>query len=356
MIVVSFTAAGYQFGQNLLQALPLSTAEPEGARFIASLIGAGLGYVVGGILGRALISGVGIVERRVESVSGAELLSGGIGLILGTALSALAAWPILVFVPYEIVAFPSLAIVSMVFIYLALRIAIRKRADLLSMMGLSQVRTFVAPVERRAMGSKVLDTSAIIDGRIAGVARSGFMAGRLICPRFVLGELQAIADSGDPVRRARGRRGLEVLDALQREPHVELDITDDLVPEVTDVDAKLVALSKRIDGVLVTTDFGLHRTAELQGVPVLNINSLAAVLRPLVLPGEEIAVEIVREGTQADQGVGYLEDGTMVVVEGGRPLVGQRIDAVVTSALQTSAGRMLFSSPKKRATASPAGE
>lgn len=352
VIVVSFTAAGYQVGQRI--ELPLATLEAD--ILVSALIGAGLGYVVGGIIGRALISGVGVVEARVDAIPGATLLSGGIGLIVGMALSALLSWPILVWVPPWFVAYPAVAIVVLVFCYLSIRIAIRKRTDLLTMMGLSQVRSFVAPLERHAMGAKILDTSAVIDGRIVDVARSGFLSGRLVCPKFVLFELQSIADSSDPVRRARGRRGLEVMDALQREPHIQLDITEEMVPDIHDVDAKLIQLCKRADGVLVTTDFGLHRAAELQGIPVLNLNSLAAVLKPLVIPGEEISVEIIREGTQADQGVGYLEDGTMVVVEGGRSLVGQVINAVVTSTLQTTAGRMLFSTPKLRTTPSAAGE
>ncbi|MGH9195452.1 MAG: PIN/TRAM domain-containing protein, partial [Acidimicrobiia bacterium] len=287
VIVVSFTAAGYQVGHRV--ELPLSTIEAD--ILVSALVGAGLGYVVGGIVGRALISGVGAVEARVEAIPGATLLSGGIGLVVGIALSAIVSWPIIVWVPPWFVAYPAAALVVLVVSYLSIRIALRKRTDLLAMMGLSQVRSFGAPIERHSGGVKVLDTSAVIDGRIADVARSGFLSGRLICPKFVLFELQSIADSSDPVRRARGRRGLEILDVLQREPHVQLDITEEMIPEIQDVDAKLIALCKRADAALVTTDFGLHRTAELQGIPVLNMNNLAAVLKPVVIPGEEISVE-----------------------------------------------------------------
>lgn len=340
-IVLAFTAAGYQWGQALAE--PFQLASPEGGRLIASVVGAGAGYVIGGVLGRALHAGAGAVERRVERISGAELLTGFLGVVSGILLSIAISWPIIALVPSAIVAYSSAAIVFGLVTYLVLRIAIKKRNELLQLMGLSQFRTFQYSTEHAQRGPKVLDTSAVIDGRIVDVARSGFLTGRLICPGFVLAEVQAIADSSDPTRRARGRRGLEILDALQGESHVRLEVSDISIPEAEDIDAKLVALAKRIEGILVTTDFNLHKAAELQGIPVLNVNSLAAALKPAVLPGEELFVQIVREGTQAEQGVGYLQDGTMVVVEGARDMVGREVQAIVTSSLQTAAGRMLFS-------------
>jgi uncharacterized protein YacL len=201
------------------------------------------------------------------------------------------------------------------------------------------------PVRRRG-GAKVLDTSAIIDGRIADVARTGFLEGPLLVPRSVLRELQAIADSTDPLRRARGRRGLEILGRLQSESQAVQIVEDE---GTGDVDERLVRLARTHRAGIVTTDFNLARVAELQGVRVLNVNDLCSALRPVVLPGEELTVHLVREGKEPGQGVGYLEDGTMIVVEGGKRWIGSSPEVVVTSVLQTSAGRLIFARPKQEA-------
>lgn len=343
IIVLSLTAVGYSFGQVLLDRFGINPGTPETARLLASVLGAGVGYVAGGIGGRTLLAAVGEVERRVERVSGGELVTGAIGLIAGSVAGALASWPVFALVPVDLISLPTGAVIFITCAYLGFRIADRKRFDLLGLMGLSQSRTFVGGRDPVATGPRVLDTSAIIDGRIVDVARTGFLSGHLVCPAFVLTELRSIADSADPTRRARGRRGLEVLEALQGDPRVNLEVTDDAIFEADEVDDKLVILTQRIQGALVTTDYNLHKAAELQGVPVLNINSLAAILKPLVLPGEVITVRVVRPGTQPAQGVGYLEDGTMVVIEGGRSKLGRDVEAVVTSSLQTGAGRMIFS-------------
>jgi uncharacterized protein YacL len=194
--------------------------------------------------------------------------------------------------------------------------------------------------------AKIIDTSVIVDGRIIEIVESGFLEGTLVVPRFVLRELQTIADSTDPMKRTRGRRGLEVLGRLQ-EMHT-LDINereyDDLPPG--NVDAKLVRLARELGGRLVTNDFNLNRVAHVEGVDVLNINDLASAVKPAVLPGEELHVHVIREGKESDQGVAYLDDGTMIVVEHGRRLIGENADVVVTSVLQTAAGRMIFAKPK----------
>jgi uncharacterized protein YacL len=191
-----------------------------------------------------------------------------------------------------------------------------------------------------------VDTSAIIDGRIADISQTGFIPGSLIIPRFVLDELQHIADSYDAVRRNRGRRGLEMLAKLQKESGVSVEITEMDVKDIREVDGKLVRLAKIFGCGIVTNDFNLNRVAELQGVQVLNVNELANAVRPVVLPGEEMAVRIIQEGKEFGQGVGFLDDGTMIVVEGGRRHINNRIDVVVTRVLQTAAGRMIFAHPK----------
>jgi uncharacterized protein YacL len=192
----------------------------------------------------------------------------------------------------------------------------------------------------------VVDTSAIIDGRIAEIVESGFIYGTLVIPRFVLDELQHIADSSDALRRNRGRRGLEILNRMQKEPATPVEIVEDDVPDVTEVDAKLVALARARSRVILTNDFNLNRVAELQGVRVMNINSLANAVKPAVLPGEEIRVRVIQEGKEAGQGVGFLDDGTMIVVEGGARHIDRDLDVAVTRVLQTVAGRMIFAQPR----------
>lgn len=194
---------------------------------------------------------------------------------------------------------------------------------------------------------KILDTSVIIDGRIADVCETGFLEGIFILPQFILQELQHIADAADPVKRARGRRGLDILHKIQKMPSITVRIVDEDFPKIKEVDAKLVALAKLLNAKVITNDFNLNKVAELQGVSVLNINELANSLKPVVLPGETMKVFILKEGKEYNQGVAYLDDGTMVVVENGRRLIGKNADVTVTSVLQTTAGRMIFSKLKE---------
>ncbi|MEW6569566.1 MAG: PIN domain-containing protein [Nitrospirota bacterium] len=194
---------------------------------------------------------------------------------------------------------------------------------------------------------KILDTSVIIDGRIADVCETGFLEGIFILPQFILQELQHIADAADPMKRARGRRGLDILHRMQKMPHITVRIIEEDFPKIKEVDAKLVALAKLLNAKVVTNDFNLNKVAELQGVSVLNINELANALKPVVLPGETINVFILKEGKEYNQGVAYLDDGTMVVVENARKLIGKNSDVTVTSVLQTTAGRMIFSKLKE---------
>jgi uncharacterized protein YacL len=207
-------------------------------------------------------------------------------------------------------------------------------------------------VKANRNGDRILvDTSAIIDGRIADIADTGFIAGTLVVPRFVLEELQHIADSPDSLRRNRGRRGLDILQRLQKDSPVTVEISDADPENTPEVDAKLVKLARQWHGPIITNDFNLNRVAELQGVKVLNINELAHAVKPIVLPGEDMTIKIMQEGKEPGQGVGYLDDGTMIVVEGGRVLMGSTVEVSVTRVLQTVAGRMIFAHPKQQ----PAG-
>jgi uncharacterized protein YacL len=194
---------------------------------------------------------------------------------------------------------------------------------------------------------KILDTSVIIDGRIADVCETGFLEGVFILPQFILQELQHIADSPDPMKRARGRRGLDVLHKIQKMPQITVRIVDEDFPKIKEVDTKLVALARLLHAKVITNDFNLNKIAGLQGVSVLNINELANSLKPVVLPGETMKVFVLKEGKEYNQGVAYLDDGTMVVIENARKLIGKNTDVTVTSVLQTTAGRMIFSKLKE---------
>ncbi len=188
----------------------------------------------------------------------------------------------------------------------------------------------------------VMDTSAIIDGRILDISKTEFLDGKMLIPKFVLRELQQIADSTDPIKRQRGRRGLEILHTIQKESKLDITLHEEDFPDVKEVDAKLVKLAKLLGAKILTVDFNLNRVAGIQGVKVLNINDLANALKPMVFPGEQMQIKLLKEGKEYNQAVGYLDDGTMVVVEEGRKLIGQQVKVVVTSVLQTQAGRMIF--------------
>jgi uncharacterized protein YacL len=203
---------------------------------------------------------------------------------------------------------------------------------------------FGAPKESQDL--RILDTSVIIDGRIADVCDAGFIEGTLVVPRFVLEELQYIADSSDSIKRSRGRRGLDVLNRMQKSTGTDIDILDHDFPKIKGVDAKLIALAKRMDGKIITNDFNLNKVAELQGIKILNINLLANAVKPVVLPGELMTVKIIKEGKEPGQGVAYLDDGTMIIVDNAQRYQGANVVVTVTSVLQTTAGRMIFSELK----------
>jgi uncharacterized protein YacL len=286
--------------------------------------------------------------RQVEALSTAEFVTAVAGLLLGLLMGLLLGLPLSqlappfgTWLPLGVSVFMGLGMVGL---------TVAKRRDLLL------AAEAVGFIRRQASAESggpsrgepriVVDTSAIIDGRIAEIVESGFIYGTLVIPRFVLDELQHIADSSDALRRNRGRRGLEILNRMQKEPGTPVEIVEDDVPDVTEVDAKLVALARARSRVILTNDFNLNRVAELQGVRVMNINSLANAVKPAVLPGEEIRVRVIQEGKEAGQGVGFLDDGTMIVVEGGARHIDHDLDVAVTRVLQTVAGRMIFAQPR----------
>lgn len=286
------------------------------------------------------------VEIVIERVPLSHLLLGVLGAFLGYIFAfAVHQAILLVNEPYiTSAARKYIPLLYVVMTYLGMVIAVRRQQELDK---LDRGEPIGKGGRRRGSEIKVVDTSAIIDGRIADVYETKFLGGTLIVGRFILKELQDIADSADSSKRARGRRGLDILQHLQDHPDIQVKVVDKDYPEIRDVDGKLVMLAREFDAQILTTDFNLNKVASLQGVIVLNVNDLANALKPAVLPGDGMVIFIAKEGKEKEQGVGYLDDGTMVVVEEGRRLVGKKVEATVTSVLQTSAGRMIFTKLKE---------
>lgn len=283
----------------------------------------------------------------MAKMSGQELLIKSAGLILGLILTALFSITFKSFInslPLD-KEVGLLVLLFMVFTGITVAVASAKFKEFSHTLVTRQNVSKAPPVVGNQF--KILDTSAIIDGRIADLCKTGFLEGVLIVPNFVLGELQKIADSADALRRNRGRRGLDLLNRMQKENQISIKVFDRDYEEISEVDTKILKLAREMSAKVVTNDFNLNKVAELYGVQVLNINELSNAIKPLVLPGEEMIVHVLRDGKEYGQGIGYLDDGTMIVVEGGRNYIGLDIEILVTSVLQTSAGRMIFAKPKE---------
>jgi len=301
---------------------------------------AGLWGLLGGLLTAASTF---FLEQRVKKIPLKNLIGSLLGLFLGIMVANLVSNVLFSgLMNYQPTALPIYAALYGVCGYVGLRVGLKKGEEF-HLAGWKSLSKGLP----RGENAKILDTSVIIDGRIKDVAETGFVEGPLLIPQFVLGELQHIADSSDSIKRTRGKRGLEVLHHIQKQVDVEVRIVDTDYPMVKEVDAKLIELAKEVHGKIVTNDSNLNKVAQLQGIDVLNINELANALKPVVLPGEEMNVKILKEGKEAGQGVAYLDDGTMIVVDNGRKNIGRIVDVVVTSVLQTPAGRMIFARLKE---------
>lgn len=338
--MVVFAIVGWRIGDAL------STQPDRDIRFILVLL------LAGAALGLLITPWITLrpyrwFRRQMRRVPAQQLLAATIGLIIGLIIAALTAFPLsLLPSPFSnILPFVSLIL----FGYVGAWVMVMRERDIFNLFGgrftREGGRTKAVPSEAISDRIILLDTSVIIDGRVADVSRTGFLDGTLTIPRFVLNELQHIADSSDSLRRNRGRRGLDMLNKLQKDSVVPIRITDMDVEEVREVDDKLVRLAKTLKAPVLTNDFNLNKVAELQGVRVLNVNELANALRAIVLPGETMHVKLVQEGKELGQGVAYLDDGTMVVVENGKKYIGNSIEVTVTRMLQTNQGRMIFATP-----------
>jgi uncharacterized protein YacL len=288
---------------------------------------------------------VGALRQRIRHLPTSQLIAGTLGLIVGLGIALLISFPLsLLPSPFgQILPFLN----AVLFGYLGIVVMTTRQDEIANLVSLRLPILGGETQERIDTESYLLlDTSVIIDGRIADIAQTGFIRGTMLVPQFVLNELQHIADSADVLRRSRGRRGLDILNQLQRDSRAPVRITDMEVRNVREVDDKLIALAKQLRCPVVTNDYNLNRVAELQGVAILNVNELANAVKAVFLPGEAMKVKVIQEGKEIGQGVGYLDDGTMVVLEDGRRYMNQTTNAVVTKVLQTAAGRMIFAKPE----------
>lgn len=313
LFVISSMVIGYQ------------TVEGQGMGVIGAIVGVGASLIV-------ILLEIGMGKVSIRGLSSAVF-----GLILGLIMSKLIS-EALSLAP---ISADTLALVrstiTLILCYLGMVMALRGKDEFNIIIPYVRLRR-----QDQDQEMVLVDTSVIIDGRITDITKTKFIGGKIIIPKFVLKELQQIADSTDPIKRSRGRRGLDVLHTMQKEMGQDITINEEEIPDIQEVDAKLVKLAKILEAKILTVDFNLNRVASLQGVKVLNINELANALKPVVFPGEHMQVKLIREGKEHNQAVGYLDDGTMIVVEEARRLVGQDVKVVVTSVLQTQAGRMIF--------------
>ena len=299
---------------------------------------ASVGFIIGLVVALLVI----MVEKDIRKLSLRVIAGGVVGIVIGLVIALLLGFGLNLVVRIQenqqFVPWIYLLLIGILG-YLGLVIGSKKAEEV----------NFRTPDSRKLMDHRLLDTSVIIDGRIADICDTGFVDGELIVPRFVLNELQFIADSSDSMKRSRGRRGLDVLNRMQKSTAINIEIVEQDFPKIKGVDGKLVALAQKLNAKLLTNDYNLNKVAELQGVRVLNVNELANAMKPVVLPGEQMLVKIIREGKEQGQGVGYLDDGTMIIVDSAQKMINMTVEVVVTSVLQTTAGRMIFTELKEAA-------
>jgi uncharacterized protein YacL len=301
------------------------------------------GWITASVVGLVIAAVVLGVEYILRNRSTGALLGGVAGLAAGFLLAGVAAWAVAVTVPSvdSIPVFGFLLLAAFPYLGLVYGMKVFGEAGILKRAHTPE------GAGSAAVSNKILDTSVIIDGRVADLCETGFLEGTFILPQFILNELQHIADSADPLKRSRGRRGLDILNKIQKMVDLEVRIVDEDFPHIKEVDSKIVVLAKKMNAKVITNDLNLSKVAELQGVRVLNINELCNALKPVVLPGEQLRVFVLKEGKEAAQGVAYLDDGTMIVVDNAKRFIGSNVNVVVTSVLQTQAGRMIFTRLKE---------
>lgn len=369
-ITISLIGASIGFGLVLLlNELQLIQLEGSSLRPVfliaASIAGFVVFYLMLPMIGKAVRRLIDRLEQRLENVPTADVVFGTLGLIIGLVIAFFASQPLQsLTLPYI---GNALGVFLSILIYiglglLGLRLAIKNKDEVLLYPGRIRANAIEKPNRRSKKKDthsklewqeietgrvpKILDTSVIIDGRILEIVRAGFLEGPLIISVFVLEELQHIADSSDDLRRERGRRGLDIVNQMQMMEGIDIVITEEKFEQIRDVDSKLLKLTQSMEGKIVTNDYNLNKVASVQNIPVLNVNDLANAVKPVVIPGEEMKVQVIKEGKEFNQGLAYLEDGTMIVVENGKRVIGKSVTVVVTSVLQTAAGKMIFAKLK----------
>ncbi|GAB6158607.1 PIN/TRAM domain-containing protein [Desulfotomaculum varum] len=352
LIILLFGSMGFWVGlylvSNKLVTVPATLPQLElGVIALGALLGVLAGVIGAPWIIKGGLSLTAVVDQYMARTPTQDLIMGSLGLIIGLIIANLLGSILSTMGPVGKV----LWLVSTFLLgYLGLSVAVKKREEIISLF--SNLPRFgkekIAKAESKGSQIKLLDTSVIIDGRIAELCQSGFIEGVLLVPVFVVDELRHIADSADLLKRNRGRRGLDILNAMKKSADIKVQIYENTkgLDDIPEVDAKLVKLGQKLGAKIITNDYNLNKVAELQGVKVLNINELANAIKPVVLPGEEMTVTVVKDGKEMGQGVAYLDDGTMIVVDGGKRYIGQTISVLVTSVLQTAAGRMIFAKPK----------
>ena len=343
-LIIRFVGAGVLGVAGWQAGLALGSA-PDSQGFIPWGLASAIAGVVLGALAvpYVVVTSLRAVRRSLRDLSSSAFMAAVAGLILGLVIAAFVSIPLA-----RISGWPGIWIpvgLSVVFALLGIVVMVSREQDLSELLPAGK-HSPLSPARKN--GQVLVDTSAIIDGRIADISQTGFITGTLVIPRFILDELRHVADSTDSLRRNRGRRGLEILSKLRKEAVVPIQVMDMDGWDGMEVDGKLVKLARDLSAPILTTDYNLNRVAGIQGVQVLNVNELANALKPVVIPGEDLEVRVIQEGKEMGQGIGFLDDGTMVVVEGGRRHLNSMVEVGVTRVLQTSAGRLIFAQPKER--------
>lgn len=347
--IISGGTVGYLYFPDLLNLLGINEVAWYTTSYFGIFVGILLFFMISVFSADYVIEVLRWTEEGLVKIPVIDLLFGTVGLIIGLLVAYLINISLQEF-SLKIISEIIPLFLTIIIGYLGFQVGFRRREEFMNLFTLPRKEKKTEDEETIATANqskpKILDTSVIIDGRIADICQTKFLEGTIVIPQFVLKELQHIADSSDVLKRNRGRRGLDILNRIQKELKADVEIFDGDFEEIQEVDSKLVRLAQEMDGIVVTNDFNLNKVCDFQGVQVLNINDLANAVKPVVLPGEELVVQVIKDGKEQRQGIAYLDDGTMIVVEEGRDHIGKTIEVLITSVLQTSAGRMIFAKPK----------
>src|SRR5690606_9215504 len=347
--IISGGTLGFLYFPNIIRLIGITDNVWYTTPYFGTIVGAIIFIFISFLLADYILDFLKWIEESLVKIPLIDLLFGTLGLILGLLVAYLINIT-LQDISLKIISEIVPLFLTIVFGYLGFQVGFRRREEFMNLFSKARKEKGKKQDddEEKVLRTKpkILDTSVIIDGRIADICQTKFLEGTIVIPRFVLEELQHIADSSDVLKRNRGRRGLDILNRIQKQMDAHAEIYEGDFDDIQEVDSKLVQLAKKIDGAVVTNDFKLNKDCELQKVEVLNINDLANAVKPVVLPGEELVVQVIKDGKEQRQGIAYLDDGTMIVVEEGRDYIGKTIEVLITSVLQTSAGRMIFAKPK----------